>query len=178
MTLLRAFAIFVLLGMILVLALLVFLDWRGGADITVSRIPEGPIAVSVDGSVATPGVFALPANARLNDAIVAAGGLTSDADLAGLNLAARVGDGEQIVVPSTSRAGLTASPASSGLIDINVASAAELDQLPGIGEVLANRIVAYRQLHGRFTSVDQLIEVDGISRNTVEELRDLVTVGG
>lgn len=178
MTLLRAFAIFVLLGMVLVLALLVFVDWRGGADITVSSVPEGPIAVSIDGAVASPGVFALPANARLNDAIVAAGGLASNADLAGLNLAARVGDGEQIVIPSTSRVSVTASPGASGLIDINTATAAELDQLPGIGEVLATRIVAYRQLHGRFTSIDQLIEVDGISRNTVDELRDLVTVGG
>lgn len=180
-TAVRAFAIFALLALVLVTAVFVVADRRGGADIDVSVLNEAPIAVNIEGAVASPGVYQLPANARLNDAIAAAGGLTGDANTAGLNLAARIGDGERIVVPfhsSATAATVGPSPVASSLININTSTAAELDQLPGIGKVLAGRIVEYRDEHGPFTSIEQLAEIDGISEGTVDELRNLVTIDG
>lgn len=181
-TAVRTFVVCALMGLILVTVGVVASDWRGGPDVEIAVLQNARITVSIDGAVASPGVVDVAANARLNDAITEAGGLTADADVAGFNLAARVGDGEHIIIPSTESGDLpnpVASPAVSPLlIDINTASAAELDQLPGIGEVLAARIIEYRERHGRFTSIDQLIEVEGISGSTIDELRDLVTVGG
>jgi competence protein ComEA len=181
MTALRSFAIAGLCGIVMVLTALILLDWRTSPDIDVRFTADVPIEVHIAGSVATPGTYALPANARLNDAIVAAGGLQANADAGAINPAARIGDGEQIVIPALGGgAGAVPVPGQSAgaLININTATAAELDTLPGIGPVLAGRIIEYRELHGRFSTIDQLLEVDGISRATVEELRNLVTTGG
>jgi competence protein ComEA len=181
MTALRSFAIAGLCGIVIVLTGLILLDWQASPEIDIRFDPAVPIAVYIAGSVATPGTYALPANARVNDAIVAAGGLLQNADTAAINPAARIGDGEQIVIPAlagtTGSTPVAGNPAG-GLVNLNTASAAELDTLPGIGPVLAGRIIEYRELHGRFSTIDQLLEVDGISRSTVEELRDLVTTGG
>jgi competence protein ComEA len=144
-----------------------------------------PLIVHVAGWVAEPGVYELPEGSRVIDAIEAAGGAKRDAELAALNLAAPLTDGQQVLVPRASDAVPppgTAPPTGSAttggatLVNINAASAVELETLPGIGEVLAATIVQYREEHGPFTSVDQLMDVSGIGEVTLEEIRDLVTI--
>jgi len=165
---------------LLVVGLLVWVDRMQPVEITVSQVPDQSIVVSISGEVVAPGVVEVPIGARLQDVVDEAGGFTAAADLAALNLAGRVGDGEHIVIPAI---GATApaevsepAPATDGLIDLNTATAAELDELPGIGDVLSARIIEYREANGPFTSVDQLANVEGISPRLVEELRPYVTV--
>ncbi len=140
------------------------------------------IVVQVDGAVATPGTYRLPGGARLDDLVALAGGLTSEADVADLNLAARVGDGEVVRVPVRSTVVPATAPAGTATamrrVNVNVATAEELATLPGIGPVLSERIVAYREQNGPFTSLDQLVEVEGISTRLIDELRPLVTIDG
>jgi competence protein ComEA len=125
-------------------------------------------------------VYELPEGSRVIDALNAAGGPKRGAELSELNLAAPLTDGQQIVVSRTSAveapAAAAATSATSALVNVNTASAEELDTLPGIGEVLAAAILQYREEHGPFTSVDQLVDVSGIGEVTLEELRDLVTI--
>jgi competence protein ComEA len=177
-----------------------FVDTRSAPPIVIADPrPDATIVVAVGGAVASPGTYALPGDARAEDALRAAGGPTGDADLAALNLARRLRDEDQILVARlapTAVPGETAAPAppapatlpirtptpavASGqpaLVDLNTASVAELDGLPGIGPVLAQRIVDRRTAVGPFRVVDDLVEVQGISTRMVEELRPLVTVG-
>ncbi len=138
------------------------------------------VIVSVVGLVARPGLVTLPEGARVADALAAAGGLLPEADPASVNLAAVVSDGEQIAVgvpgaaPPVAPAG--DGGAMTGPLDLNAATAADLDALPGIGPVLAQRIVDHRDATGRFTSVEQLDDVPGIGPTTYAELSDLVRV--
>jgi competence protein ComEA len=140
-----------------------------------------PLIVDVAGAVRTPGVYEFAEGDRVVDAIERAGGPMPKADLSLLNLAAMLTDGTQILVPKTGPAvngvpGGAAPGSSSGLININTASATELEALSGIGEVLAAAIVEYRTQNGPFTSVDQLDDVSGIGPATLEEFRDQITV--
>ncbi|MGH2535517.1 MAG: helix-hairpin-helix domain-containing protein [Thermomicrobiales bacterium] len=143
------------------------------------------IVVSVEGAVATPGAYDLRGEARVRDAIEVAGGPADDADLREVNLARRLRDEERVVVPrmsdpppATVEPRIPIPPAASGgLIDLNTASAEELDALPGIGPSLADRIVAYRAENGPFRSIDQLDDVQGISARMVDEIRPFVSVG-
>lgn len=150
---------------------------------------EGPsrtVVVHVAGQVAAPGVVDLPAGSRVHHAIAAAGGATSDADLNALNLARPLTDGEQVYVPAPGEAvPMAAGPASeavagapgpTGPVDLNRADSAQLEALPGIGPVLAGRILQWRADHGRFSSVEELGEVTGIGTTLLARLRDLVTV--
>jgi competence protein ComEA len=156
------------------------------------------LVVSVVGLVATPGVVTLAPGARVADAVAAAGGVLDGSDEAGLNLARRLADGEQVVVgmsaPPNGPAVLGSSvtggapdpgaPAdSSGApqspdtpLDLNTATAAQLDELPGVGPVTAAAIIAWRDQNGAFRSVDQLGDVDGIGPARLEKLRELVRV--
>lgn len=138
------------------------------------------VVVSVVGLVAHPGLVTLPSGARVADAVEAAGGLLPEADPASVNLAAVVADGEQIAVgvPGAAPAGGagTSGAPSGGKLDLNTATAAELDSLPGIGPVLAERIVAYRTAEGPFQSADELDAVPGIGPAIAGELAELVTV--
>ena len=141
------------------------------------------VVVSVVGLVARPGLVTLPTGARVADALQAAGGLLPEADPASVNLAAVVSDGEQVAVgrPGTrgvDGAGADAAPggSSGGLVDLNTADVAELDALPGIGPVLAQRIVEHRSREGPFRSVDQLDDVPGIGPAIAAELAELVGV--
>ena len=145
------------------------------------------VVVSVEGAVTAPGVYHLPNDARMVDAITAAGGFASGADLSEVNMAARLTDEQRIVIlssgpdlagsPMSATAGVTSESAGAPLININTADALELDSLPGIGPVLAGRIVTYREANGPFTRIEELARVDGISMATVDKLRDRITVG-
>lgn len=146
------------------------------------------LVVDVAGKVHRPGLYRLPAGARVDDALKAAGGPLGGVDLSSLNLAARVVDGQQIAVgkpgavgPQPGAAG--SSPAvptgvggASGPVDLNTASLEQLETLPGIGPALGQRILDWRSAHGSFTSVDQLDDVSGIGTVIFARLRALVTV--
>jgi competence protein ComEA len=133
--------------------------------------------VSVVGQVAAPGLVTLPSGARVADAVAAAGGLLPGADPASVNLAAVVSDGEQLAVglPGTAPAGSPGAPAGAR-VDLNTAGVAELDALPGIGPVLAQRIVDHRTRQGPFRSVEELDDVPGIGPAIAAELAERVTV--
>jgi competence protein ComEA len=143
--------------------------------------PSGQVAVHVAGRVRHPGLVRLPAGSRVQDAITAAGGVTSGADLDAVNLARKLTDGEQVRVPGPGDPAppppdAAAGPATpSAPLDLNTATVEQLDTLPGVGEVTAGRIVAYRSAHP-FTTVDELLEVPGIGQRRFEQLKDLVTV--
>jgi competence protein ComEA len=142
----------------------------------------GTLVVSVVGQVRSPGLVTLPAGSRVADALAAVGGLLPEADPASVNGAAVLSDGQQIAVgvpggetPSTA-AGAASGADGGGLLDLNTATAAELDALPGIGPVLAQRIVDHRTAHGRFISVDQLDDVSGIGPSIFADLAHRVRV--
>ncbi len=134
--------------------------------------------VYVSGAVAAPDVYRLPFNARVIDALQAAGGLIAEADISGLNLAAPVRDGEHIRVPFVGETVL-ATPADdqSGLLNLNRASAADLEELPGIGAALAARIIERRETKGPYQSINELREVSGIGEKLFAQIAPLVTVG-
>lgn len=136
------------------------------------------IYVHILGQVAHPGLYALRDGDRAVDIVAAAGGFTDQADPAGLNLARFLTDGEQILVPAVGEAppaGAVGGVTADGKVNLNTADAAALDTLPRIGPALAERILAWREQNGRFTSVDDLLDVPGIGSATLEGLRDLVT---
>lgn len=145
--------------------------------------PVGEVVAHAAGAVAQPGVYTLAAGSRVADLIAAAGGAGPEADLDRINLAAPLGDGAQVHVP---RLGEPAAPApiggqgvtegDSALIDLNTAGAEELEGLPGVGPATSAAIVAHRQEHGPFASVDDLVAVSGIGDAKLAAVRDLVTV--
>jgi competence protein ComEA len=160
----------------------------------VQLLPPAPTAtaafiqVHVAGEVLSPGVYALPSESIVQDAITAAGGPTGNADLGRLNLALILGDGQQVYVPNSSQptaapstnalnSGQPATPSAGNKLDINTATADELEALPEIGEVMAARIVQYRAEHGRFEAIEDITEVNGIGPATFEAIKDLITVG-
>jgi competence protein ComEA len=134
------------------------------------------IVVDVVGAVRLPGLHTLPRGTRIADAVAAAGGATAKADLALVNLAAPLADGEQIVVPARGAAGAAAAPAGSPTapLDLNTATLEQLDGLPGIGPATASKIVDFRQAHGPFHSVEELDAVPGIGPTRIEQLKGLV----
>lgn len=147
------------------------------------------LVVSVVGRVARPGLIRLPDGARVADALDAVGGALPDTDLVGLNLARRLTDGEQVLVgvaPPPGQpvdgaglngsASLNGSAGSSSMVDLNSATLEQLDSLPGVGPVTAQRILDWRAAHGRFRSVDQLREVSGIGEARFAQLKELVRV--
>ena len=146
-----------------------------------SPTPQSTVVsvVYVSGSVARPGVYALGGVARASDAIEAAGGVLKEADLTSLNLAQRVYDEQHIHVPNKGEAGpvgeLAGNPGQGGgKIDINHATAQELDQLPGTGPVLSQRIVDHRQENGPFAGTEDMVNVSGIGLATYERIKDLI----
>jgi competence protein ComEA len=143
---------------------------------TAPSAAAGPVVVvDVAGRVRHPGIVTLPFGSRVDDALRAAGGALPGATFDGLNRARKLADGEQVLVGVPAAAG---GPAGGGdaRIDLNVADASALDALPGIGPVLAQKIVDWRTEHGRFASVDQLREVGGIGESKYAALKNKVRV--
>ncbi|HYN92893.1 MAG TPA: ComEA family DNA-binding protein, partial [Pilimelia sp.] len=158
----------------------------GAAAESAGGPPAGDLVVAVTGKVHRPGLVRLPPGARVADAVEAAGGLRAGADVQFLNLARKVSDGELIAVGVTPPPGVAlpggAAPAARtaggppGKVNLNTATLAELDALPGVGPVLAQRILDHRARDGAYRAVSDLREVDGIGEARFEQLRDLVTV--
>jgi competence protein ComEA len=149
----------------------------------VTAVEPETLVVAVAGKVRRPGLVRVAPGSRVADVLEAAGGPLPDADLSGVNLARKVGDGEQVAigvppapdagsVPATSGGG--SGPA--GPLDLNAATVEQLDVLPGVGPVTAQRIVDWRTRNGRFATVDQLREVEGIGERRLGQLRELVRV--
>ncbi len=146
-------------------------------DVSVPDASSGVATVHVSGEVVRPGLVGVPSGGRVADAIRAAGGALPSADLAGLNLAASVRDGEQLVVPSVDAPAQAGSDEThGGPISLNRATPEELMALPGVGPVLAERIVAHRESIGGFSAVEDLLDVSGIGERTLAELRPLIQV--
>jgi len=194
-------ALFVLLG---VLAGFVF----AGLLMFVSRAPAGqpivlqpaptksPIAVHVIGAVPRPGLYEFVEGARVQDAIDAAGGMLSTANMDAINLAALLTDGQQLTIPYKSGSepvedatmlelpgavaeeteGAAVTSSSGDLININTASLDELDALPGIGPTIAQRIIDYREQNGAFSAIEEIMNVSGVGPTTFDNIKDLITV--
>jgi competence protein ComEA len=150
------------------------------AETTERETPED-VVVHVVGAVRSPGLYRLDDGSRVADALALAGGAMPKADLTAVNLAAPLIDGTQVVVPRVGRAQAPATPAAgapgapAGPIRLNTASADELQEIPGVGPVTAQQIVAFREQNGPFRSVDELDAVPGIGPKRLEQLRELVT---
>ena len=173
-----------------------------GVLMLVTRPPKGhqivllpaptpaPITIYVTGSVNKEGIVSLPPGSRVNDAILAAGGFAGDANQGAINLAGMLQDGQQVNVPAmaptaiaagaTRSSGGVATQATLGstiLVNINTATLEELDTLPQIGPVTAQKIIDYRTANGPFKTIEGLMDVDGIGQATFDKLKNLVTVG-
>lgn len=170
------------------------------ADRTLTTAPAEAVTVHVAGAVRRAGVYRLKAGERVDDALRRAGGATAKADLGAVNLAAKVEDGRQILVPERVRGGAPGTPAGAGAagggvggvggvgaapaaraapgvpLDLNTATLEQLDTLPGVGPATAQKILAYRDEHGGFGSVDELGQVPGIGDKRLATLRELVRV--
>ena len=175
----------ILLGLFLAALVWVVARNPSGEAVTLRPVPtDKPIVVHITGAVPRPGVYALPEGARIQDGISAAGGFLAEADKTNINLAELLEDGEKLDVPyieggspvlSTPLPEVVAT--TTELININTASAAELDTLPGIGPTTAQKIIDYRTQNGPFINPEDIINVSGIGPGTYERIKDLITVG-
>jgi competence protein ComEA len=194
-------ALYVLFGVIagFILAGVLFYVSRApaGEAIVLQPAPtEAPIVIHIIGGVTHPGLYHLPEGARVQDVIDAAGGLLTTADVATMNLAARVEDGQQVNIPCKDNAcpvgeevvelpgGENVTPqetsgenANTELVDVNLASQEELETLTGIGPSIAQKIVEYREANGPFIIVEDLLNVEGIGPATLDEIRDEIMTG-
>lgn len=158
---------------------------------SLSPAPQESLTVHVDGAVAAPGVYSLPPDSRVNDAVQVAGGALPEAETGAVNLADKLSDGVKIYLPTSgepplqSATGLTDGGAAPGqvstgganvLVNLNTATAEELQTLPKVGPVLASNIISWREEHGGFKNIEELDQVSGIGPATMENLRDLVTL--
>jgi competence protein ComEA len=165
---------------------------RGMGPTSLSSAASGGVFVHILGRVARPGLYEVGPEARAIDVVSAAGGFADDADQASLNLARRVTDGEQIVIPRQGEAPVSKPATGEGgsaaggeagagggetTVDLNTADAALLESLPGVGPSTARAILDWRAEHGRFESIDDLLDVTGIGAKKLDKLRDRVRAG-
>jgi len=145
-----------------------------------SESSTSTVAVYVVGEVVKPGVYYLPAGSRIVDAVNLAGGLTASADMVSINMAMKLVDGMQIYVPPINHRrqakDVSGLPLLDGKIHLNMATEKELESLPGIGPVLAKRIVEYRKMHGPFRRIEDLLKVSGIGAKRFEQIRSYITI--
>lgn len=164
----------------------------GGLLWIVARSPRGnsvellpaptpaPLVVDVAGAVPRPGVYELPKDSRVKDAVEAAGGFLAEADKANINLAAPVEDGQKLDIPflaGTQPLGAVPTPEQPTLININTATLEELDTLPGVGATLAQAIIDYRDTYGEFYFIEDIMNVSGIGTSTFENIKDMIITG-
>ena len=155
---------------------------HGGGTGGTAQPGERTITIHVAGAVTNPGLYKLGEGSRVADAIAKAGGQSPDASLDDLNLAGKLADGQKVMVPRKLQqagqppTGAPAAAAETSMININTATAEQLDALPGVGPAMAGKIVAYRQKNGPFSAADDLDSVPGIGPAKLEALRDLVTI--
>jgi competence protein ComEA len=193
-------------GFVLAAILLIVTRLPGGQPVTLEPAPtQAPVVIQIIGEVVKPGVYTLPDGSRVEDAVDAAGGLLADANSNSVNLAARLEDGQQINIPSqngsVSGASAPSAPlapslptatsapftvvstltptavSSASLVHINTATLQQLDALPSIGPVTAQSIVTYRQQHGPFQHIEDIMNVPGIGPVTFDKIQSLITVG-
>ena len=144
---------------------------------------EKVILVHVAGAVNNPGLWPLHQGTRVNDAISAAGGTTANADVNRVNLAATLTDGSRVYIPQIGEyvtdedLDISSVLAKGGLIDINLANRDELTSLPAIGTAKADAIIAYRQTHGDFTTIEDIMDVAGIGQSIFDQIKNLITTG-
>jgi competence protein ComEA len=185
-------AIGILLGLLATGGVLLVSGQPSGEAIYLSPPPtRPPLIIHISGSVSSPGVYSLPPGSRIRDAVEAAGGLLSDADVQNLNLAASLQDGDLIKISTLAPTPAprddsqaipedTESPikpdSTESPININTAELVELDRLPGIGPDKAQKIIDYRETHGPFAQIADILEVSGIGPVTFEKIKDLITV--
>lgn len=164
--------------------LLLLLSPRKRIPIELRPVPTpGPLPIHIAGAVKQPGVYHLPRPAIGLDALEAAGGALAEADLDRVNLAAELESGQRLFIPFSSAEGTPLPHATPELavnprnqMNINTATVVELEGLPGIGPSLAEKIIEYREIHGLFNSVDELLDVSGIGPAKLDQLRDLIRI--
>ncbi len=182
----------ILIGFMLAGAIFIVVRLPSGKPVALEPAPtKAPIEVQVIGGVVHPGVYQLPEGSRVQDAVEAAGGLLADADPNTINLAAKLEDGQQLVIPGGASATtgaqntlpfsviptVGASGVSGDLIDLNSATLDQLDSLPGIGPTTAQNIIDYRQQHGPFSHIEDIMNVPGVGPTTFDAIKDLITIG-
>ncbi|HJS18946.1 MAG TPA: ComEA family DNA-binding protein [Anaerolineales bacterium] len=175
----------ILLGLFLAALVWVVARTPSGEAVTLRPVPtDKPIVVHISGAVPRPGVYALPLGARAQDGISAAGGFLAEADKTTINLAQALEDGEKLDIPFIEGGSpVLGTPVpevvttTTELININTASVAELDTLPGIGPTTAQKIIDYRDQNGSFLNIEDIINVSGIGPASYERIKDLITVG-
>ncbi len=168
----------VLIGLLLSALILILTDRPAGTPIALlpSATPGG-LLVDVTGSVAKPGLYELAPGSRVADALAAAGGVSPQAQVANLNLASLLTDGQQLYVPSIGETPVPVARATGSYpININTAGTVELSSLPGIGEGRAEDIIAYRQKNGAFDTIDEIMNVPGIGEGIFDQIKDYITV--
>lgn len=173
-----------LLGFIATGMLWIFLSEPRGVPVALKPPPtHRPLNVHVAGAVATPGVYQVPYGSIVQEALAMAGGPLEDAVLDLTNLAAPLADGQQVYIPFTRETAEPVALPDTGTnqdggtrININLATAAELESLPGIGPSLAEKIIAYREQNGPFLDIEELLEVSGIGPAKLTQIRDLITI--
>jgi competence protein ComEA len=181
-------------GLLISGAILLIIAPPRGKPIELSPLPTpAPLVVYITGSVTHPGVYSLPRLSRVSNAIDAAGGLLPDADQTAVNLAAKLSDGQKIVVPKINALAITiagntpdvqqvspqpslAAPSSDNPLDLNTATLEQLDLLPGIGPTRAEDIIAYRTQHGSFKTIDEIMNVSGIGEATFDRIKAMINV--
>jgi competence protein ComEA len=185
-------AAFIIVGVLLGIGVIFLVSQPPrGEPIVLSPVPTpAPITVYVKGGVNQPDLYSLPQQSRVNDAILAAGGFSKNGDTGSLNLAEILKDGDQVSVPTllnpnanVDKTGQAIDPPAQPtilsliIVNINTATIEELDSLPEIGPKTAQAIIDYRNNHGLFTKIDEILEVEGIGPVTFEKIRELITVG-